>query len=158
MALYSPRRKDYRLEKGKGGECALCHPYKEQIICESKSWILIANWWPYNTGHVMLVTKRHIEDLTEMNESEKKELLPFIIKVVEVLRKEYNPTGFNIGVNLGQWSGGSVDHLHIHIVPRYKNDTGFTDIISGTSVVKETPWETAERLKKTLGERVELEA
>jgi len=154
MALYSPRRKEYKLEKGSGGKCALCNPYKEQIICESNAWILIANWWPYNTGHVMSITKRHIEDISELNEEEKREIVPFILKVVEVLRREYKPQGFNIGLNLGQWSGGSVDHLHIHIVPRYKNDTGFTDVISGTSVVRETPKETADRLRKILGTHI----
>ena len=65
-----------------------------------------------------------------------------------IIREEYSPSGFNIGYNLGRGSGASIEHLHMHIVPRYENEVGFLDVLAGVRVVVVDPAEVMERLRK----------
>jgi ATP adenylyltransferase len=67
---------------------------------------------------------------------------------IKVLKELYNPGGFNIGYNVGYCSGASIDHVHQHIVPRYKRELGFIDIISGAKIFIEDPKETLKKLKE----------
>ena len=64
------------------------------------------------------------------------------------LTEEYGPTGFNIGMNLGRPAGaGLLDHLHIHVVPRWEGDTNFMPIVSDTKVMPEALQQTYARLR-----------
>ena len=68
---------------------------------------------------------------------------------MDILDKEYMPQGFNIGFNIGEASGASIAHLHRHIVPRYKNELGFIDIVGGAKIYIEDPKETVKKIKKS---------
>jgi ATP adenylyltransferase len=64
----------------------------------------------------------------------------------------HNPCGYNIGYNMGQPAGASIDHLHLHLIPRYPNETGIADLIAGKRVLVEEPEETARRIRKLVAQ------
>ena len=70
-----------------------------------------------------------------------------LAKTITILDEEFKPSGYNIGYNIGEGSGASIPHLHQHIVPRYTNEIGFLDVLSGTRVIVNDPASTMERLK-----------
>jgi ATP adenylyltransferase len=99
----------------------------------------------------MIIPKRHISRIGEMTESEAAEMHQLLAKSIEILDEEFSPSGYNVGYNLGEGSGASIKHLHQHIVPRYSNEIGFLDVLSGTRVIVSDPVEVMEKLKLRFG-------
>lgn len=111
--------------------------------------MVILNIFPYNTGHLQVVPLRHTEKLEEMNDDEVSMLFIMAKKCMKLLSKTYKPCGFNVGINEGGCdAGGSINHLHVHIVPRYRRDFGFMETIAETKVIPESPKETFRALLK----------
>jgi len=137
-------------------ECILCairdnNPEVKNLeICRSESIICTVNLFPFNPGHLMLFPARHVIDPSEMTDQESLEMHHMLVRALDAIRQEFSPAGFNIGYNLGDESGASIAHLHCHLVPRYRNETGFLDVLAGTRVVVADPVEVMERLKKRL--------
>ncbi len=99
------------------------------IFCEIKEYILenelcyaIYDKYPVSEGHMLIITKRHIEDYFETTYDEKSSILDLIDKCKVMLDNKYSPDGYNIGINCGKYAGQTVMHLHTHIIPRYKGD------------------------------------
>jgi ATP adenylyltransferase len=89
------------------------------------------NKYPYNAGHLMVVPIRHKGELVALTASESNEFFELTRKSVTVLKKAMPVDGFNIGLNLGADAGAGIrDHIHIHIVPRFKGDTNFISVLS----------------------------
>ena len=135
-------------------ECILCAirdklPDVTQFeVYRTDDFIVSLNLYPYNPGHLMIFPTRHIEELAEMTDNEALLMHQLTSKAISVLKDEFNPSGFNIGYNLGTDSGASLYHIHQHIVPRYENEIGFIDIIGGTRVFVVDPLLVLEKLKK----------
>ena len=135
-------------------ECILCAirdklPEVTQLeVYRNDDFIVSLNLYPYNPGHLMVFPTRHIEELADMTDNEVLFMNQLTLKAITVLRDEYNPSGFNIGYNLGSDSGASLYHIHQHIVPRYRNEIGFIDIIGGARVFVIDPLVVQEKLKK----------
>jgi len=105
------------------------------------------NLYPYTAGHIMVVPLRHVALLEELNADERRELFDFCVLAVKVLKKALNPHGFNIGMNLGEAAGAGVeDHLHLHIVPRWRGDTNFMTVVGEVRVIPEDIEETWKKL------------
>jgi ATP adenylyltransferase len=134
-------------------ECILCAirdndpRVKNLNVHTTEKFIIAVNLFPFNPGHVMIFPKRHICGIGELTESEAAEMHYLLTKTITFLDEEFNPSGYNIGYNLGDGSGASIRHLHQHIVPRYANEVGFLDVLSGTRVIVSDPVEVVERLK-----------
>lgn len=122
---------------------------KALIIHRSPLSYLILNRFPYNPGHLMAVPFRATSDLTELTAAERADLMDEIVFGKEVLRAAVNPNGFNIGFNLGAAAGGSIAHLHAHIVPRWAGDTNFMPVIGQTRVLPESLDAMFRKLKAT---------
>ena len=73
-------------------------------------------------------------------------------KFIQVLDDIYHPQGFNLGYNMGRDAGGSIDHLHLHIIPRYRGEVGVVDIVAGQRMLVEPPDKTALRIAEYLRE------
>jgi ATP adenylyltransferase len=87
----------------------------------------------------MIVPKRHIACLSEMNDAERSEFFVVMEKMRRALVKSMRPHGFNIGMNIADVAGAGIpDHLHWHIVPRWKGDVNFMPVIAGTKVISES--------------------
>ena len=114
---------------------ALGDDAKALIIHRSPLSYLILNKFPYNPGHLLAVPFRAVTDLTELNTTERADLMDEIVFGEKVLREAINPNGLNIGFNLGSAAGGSILHLHAHIVPRWNGDNNFMPVIGQTRVL-----------------------
>lgn len=134
-------------------DCILCGvKEKNEIvpnlsIAETELSIVSVNLFPYNPGHIIIFPKRHIINYLELTEEESLDIHRLTQKTMRILEEEWRVQGFNIGYNLGKNSGGSIPHIHEHIVPRFPNEAGFLDVISNTRIVIYEPYKMLEDLK-----------
>jgi ATP adenylyltransferase len=108
------------------------------IVHRSRLCYLILNRFPYNPGHLLAVPFRNVADLTELDTAERADLMDEIILGKDILRAAVKPDGFNVGFNLGTAAGGSIAHLHAHIVPRWTGDTNFMPVLGDTRVLPQS--------------------
>jgi len=101
----------------------------------------------------MIVPKRHIIDPRSYLDSEVKSIDKWTRRILDVLDEIYDPSGYNIGYNIGNTAGASLEHLHLHIVPRFKNEIGFIDIIGGARVHVDDPKLAAKKLRQKLNSK-----
>lgn len=157
--LWAPWRMEYiKGEKERG--CVFCRRIKEKrdeenfILRRGKYTFLILNTFPYNNGHTLIVPYRHTGKFEELTKEEKEEIMNFLSLLLRVLKERLNPDGFNVGINLGEGAGAGIsDHLHIHVVPRWKEDTNFMPVISKVKVIPESLKKTYEKIKGGLEKR-----
>jgi ATP adenylyltransferase len=101
----------------------------------------------------MVVTYKQTPDLTGLTEQELADLMVLTRRCQQALTKVMRPDGFNIGINLGKCAGaGIVEHLHIHIVPRWSGDTNFMPVIADVGVLPEALKDVAAKLRATLAQ------
>lgn len=151
--LYAPWRYDYILKQKTKG-CILCEKYKanaddEQLIVKrGKLAYILMNLYPYNNGHLMIAPYRHVANLVDLTQDELVEIIKLVQLSEKVLRKVYQPDGFNVGINIGKAAGAGIDsHLHAHIVPRWNGDTNFLATFAETKVIPENIEEAYKKLK-----------
>ena len=121
---------------------------EELIIARGPLSYVILNRYPYNNGHLMVAPYRHVASLAGATEGELTELMRFTRDAELALTEAYQPHGINVGINLGRPAGaGVVDHVHIHLVPRWNGDTSFMSVIGNVRVLPEELESTAKRLK-----------
>jgi len=151
--LWAPWRMAY-IKSAKDEEgCIFCAKHRgnrdseNMILKRGKLTFILMNLYPYNNGHVMVSPYRHVPSLVDLTDEESLELMQFIALAMKAIRDALNPEGFNVGANIGSVSGaGIADHIHIHVVPRWKGDTNFMTVISNTKVMPETLEETYKKL------------
>lgn len=102
--------------------CPFCSSDSTRIILSNCHAIAIYDGFPVSAGHCLIIPKRHISSFFEATSEEQSALLDMLAEMQEVLVKERNPDGFNIGINDGEAAGQTVMHLHIHLIPRYAGD------------------------------------
>jgi ATP adenylyltransferase len=118
------------------------------IVANGHTCYVILNLYPYNNGHLMVVPKRHVATLATANEAELTELMQLTRFGEIALTEAYQPHGINVGVNIGRAAGaGVVDHVHIHLLPRWYGDSSFISSIGDTRVIPEELSQTAHRLR-----------
>jgi ATP adenylyltransferase len=106
------------------------------------------NKYPYANGHLLLAPKRHEKNLSNLSVEEYNDLSDALRRSIDVVRQAYNPTGINLGMNLGKCAGAGIeDHLHWHVVPRWEGDTNFMPVIGETRVIPQHLFESYDRLK-----------
>lgn len=118
------------------------------IVHRGELVFAILNAYPYAVGHLMVLPKRQIANLIELTADESLELWSTVTHASEVLKSEYKPHGLNVGLNLGPAAGGSVsEHLHVHIVPRWRGDANFMTTVANAKTISEPLIETAARIR-----------
>jgi ATP adenylyltransferase len=118
------------------------------IIHRGKLSYLILNRYPYNAGHLLAVPFRAATDLVELTAAERADLMDEIILGKQILTAAIKPDAFNVGFNLGSAAGGSIPHLHVHIVPRWGGDTNFMPVLADAKVIVEHLEEAWGRIRK----------
>jgi ATP adenylyltransferase len=116
------------------------------IVHRSRLGYLILNRFPYNPGHLLAVPFREVVDLEELTGEERADLMEEIVIGKRLLTAALKPDGFNVGFNLGRVSGGSIDHLHAHIVPRWGGDNNFMPVLGQTRILPQSLEATWSRL------------
>lgn len=118
------------------------------VLVRGRVCYVILNLYPYNSGHLMVAPNRHIGALSAATAEELSELMRFTRDAEVALTEAYQSQGINVGLNLGRPAGaGIVDHIHIHVVPRWAGDTNFMSVVGNTRVLPEDLSDTAKRLR-----------
>ena len=102
--------------------CVFCDIEPEQIITGSELSVAIHDRYPVSRGHMLIMPRRHVASLFELTESEYMDILSMMHRVKALHIADYQPDGWNIGVNEGESAGQTIMHLHIHMIPRYQGD------------------------------------
>ncbi len=151
--LWSPWRLAY-VTGASGGDngcvfCDLTAPGRDTlIIARGRACFVILNLYPYNNGHLMVMPTRHVANLQDTTGDERREMMELARLSEMALTEAYAPQGINVGINLGRPAGaGVLDHLHIHVVPRWNGDTNFMSVIGNTRVLPEDLAATRKRLE-----------
>ena len=116
------------------------------IVHRSRLSYLLLNRFPYNPGHLLAVPFREVVELEELSVEERADLMEEITLARRLLSEAMRPDGVNIGFNLGTQAGGSIAHLHGHIVPRWNGDNNFMPVLAQTRVLPQSLEATWERL------------
>jgi ATP adenylyltransferase len=122
------------------------------IVHRSPLSYLVLNRFPYNPGHLLAVPYREVIELEELSVPERADLMEEIVFARRLLSAAMKPDGFNIGFNLGAAAGGSIAHLHGHIVPRWNGDNNFMPVVGETRVLPQSLEATWDRLAATVGQ------
>jgi len=121
------------------------------VIARARTCFALLNTYPYNGGHLMVVPYKQVADLNGLTEEEMTDLLRLTRRCQNALTRVMKPDGFNIGLNLGKIAGaGILEHLHLHVVPRWQGDTNFMPVVAGTTVVPQALRELAAQLRAAL--------
>ena len=153
--LWSPWRLAY-VTGSKATGCVFCEaverstdPAREGLVLvRGRVSYVILNLYPYNNGHLMVVPNRHVDSFAAATADELTELLRFTRDAEIALTEAYQPQGINVGVNLGRAAGaGILEHVHIHLVPRWIGDTNFMPVIGNVRVLPEDLGDSARRLR-----------
>jgi len=102
-------------------DCPFCNIDRE-VLASSDLCLAMYDKYPVNKGHVLVLPKRHVGDYFELSEAEVEDVWKLVSDVKVFLESEFNPAGFNVGFNVGVVAGQTVDHVHIHVIPRYAGD------------------------------------
>ena len=151
--LFVPNKMPYAKGKNRPDvACILCAIVEKDEKVErlevhrTERFTISLNLYPYSPGHLLIFPNRHVIDVRELNPQEVLNLHELQCLCFEVLTRAYQPRGYNVGYNMGDASGASIPHLHLHVVPRYPRELGFMDVIGGARIIIEDPNATQEKL------------
>jgi len=117
------------------------------VVHETPRMIVSLNLYPYNPGHLIMFPRRHVRDVRELSAEERLDCDGTTRLCLDVLDATHGPSAYNIGYNMGLVAGASIEHLHMHIIPRYPREIGIADLVAGQRVLVEDPIETMTRLR-----------
>ena len=146
MRLWAPWRYQYiRTAGAKTDSCIFCFgdidedERKHRLIVHVDPHALVMlNRYPYNNGHLMVAPRRHVASPELLTRQERGIISELVSECCVQLRKALNPSGLNLGANLGRSAGaGIADHMHWHIVPRWDGDTNFMPVLASTRVLSQ---------------------
>jgi ATP adenylyltransferase len=154
--MWTPWRMAYIRREPRPG-CIFCEMLDTEddraqlILHRGKLAFLVLNKYPYNNGHLMAVPYRHMDTVEALTPEETVDMMSLVSLGIRALRLTSKPEGFNIGVNLGKIAGaGVLDHVHIHIVPRWGGDTNFMPVLADVRLIPQDLNETYDELKGAL--------
>src|SRR5689334_6397671 len=153
--LWSPWRLAYVTGTSTTSGCIFCDAAlaadsdrESLVLARGRHVYVILNLYPYNNGHLMVVPNRHVGSLAAATPDELNEMMRLTRDAEIALTEAYQPQGINVGINLGRPAGaGVLDHVHVHLVPRWNGDTNFMSVVGTTRVLPEDLHQSAARLK-----------
>ena len=163
--LWSPWRSQYIESFNTGKEkssCVFCDAVDANLeddkclkVYDGKKCFVMLNLYPYNSGHTMIIPKRHLSKYDELEEDEMNEVMKISKIVMRALENIMKPQGFNFGANLGKAAGAGIDdHLHFHLLPRWNGDTNFMPALGEVKIISQDLIQTkkllVEAIKKQL--------
>jgi len=154
--LFAPWRFAYVSSHDPAADCIFCTAAgggeRSLTLHRGERTFALLNRFPYTSGHAMVAPLAHVAEFAALDGETLTELMVTARRLVEALSKVYRPHGFNIGFNLGEAAGaGVLDHLHLHVVPRWRGDTNFMSVSAGTRVLPEDLETTRDKLVHALG-------
>jgi len=157
--LIVPNKLSYVRGERPDVECILCAIRDRDTrvtrleVLRTELMIVSLNLFPYNPGHLLIFPLKHLTDIRQFSQEEVLQLHSLQKRAMQVLESLYSPTGFNIGFNVGRTSGASIEHIHCHLIPRYRNEIGLVEMLGeGSRVLVEEPLVTLEKLRKAFAQ------
>ena len=156
--LWAPWRMAYVAgDRPAVGSCFLCDAIRGDdddallVVERAPLTVSLLNRFPYNSGHLMVVPRRHVSDPRDLQPDEGAALLTGVQRALRASDEALHPDGYNVGFNLGTAAGGSADHLHQHVVPRWTGDTNYMPVLGDVKVIPEHLQATAATLRQAFG-------
>jgi ATP adenylyltransferase len=141
--LWAPWRLEYIQQADEQEGCFFCRaadgPDEDGLVVHrGEQAFVVLNKYPYASGHLMVAPFRHVGDFGELENDEALEIHRLAAQGLGALAAAYEPQGYNLGWNLGRIAGaGIVDHIHLHVVPRWAGDTNFMPVLADAKVLPE---------------------
>ena len=154
--LWTPWRYAYLSTTDQATTCVFCEQQKTSdreafIVYRGRHCFIMLNIYPYTSGHVLIVPYQHLDSLAQLPSEAAQEMMALAQRMESVLRQVYQPSGINLGMNLGKAAGAGVaGHIHMHVLPRWVADANFITVVGETRVLPETLEQTWERLRPAL--------
>jgi ATP adenylyltransferase len=150
--LWAPWRLEYVSQADETPGCPLCAEaageVAESLVVHRgvKAFVLL-NKFPYSSGHLLVAPYEHTGELSALDDETALEIHRLGLQGMDALLANYRPGGFNLGWNLGRAAGaGIVDHVHLHVVPRWGGDTSFMPVLADAKVLPEHLFDSRERI------------
>ncbi|MDO8538159.1 MAG: HIT family protein [archaeon] len=126
-------------------KCLFCNLYEkhEELLADTEYFYAVYDTAPVSKGHALIIPKQHIVSFFDLDEDQVVEMFEAIRMVKEQIEEEYHPDGYNIGINEGLAAGRSINHLHVHLIPRYAGDSlvkGGVRNVLGKYVAEDEAW------------------
>ena len=140
--IFSPRRGLWKAHKS-DVPCIFCaiaegNPnIEEKVLYNDKINMVLMNIFPYTRGHLEVVPVKHYTDINDIDSEEIKNLFCLVQRAISLINEVIKPDGINVGLNLGKAAGASIEHIHIHIVPRFEIESGFMETTANTRIIDE---------------------
>jgi len=150
--LWAPWRLEYIVQADDETGCIFCRATtlddeEGLVVSRGSSAFVLLNKFPYSSGHLMVASYRHVGEFAELTDEEALEVHRLGERGMAALAETYEPQGYNLGWNLGRIAGaGIVDHVHVHVVPRWAGDTNFMPVLADVKVLPEHLSETRVKL------------
>ena len=154
--LWSPWRYQYVTGSRPRSACIFCDFAKSPdqdrenlVVYRGALNLIVLNRFPYSSGHVMIAPYEHVDTLEAASPETVQEMMLLTRKGQSRLGEIYRPSGYNIGMNLGESAGaGIAEHIHMHLLPRWAGDTSFITTVAETRVLPEDLDETWQKLSQ----------
>jgi ATP adenylyltransferase len=154
--LWAPWRLEYITQADEQHGCVFCAEADGELagddsllVHRDEAALVILNKFPYSSGHLLVAPMRHVGELAGLTDEEALAVHRLGVVGVNALGRVYGPDGFNLGWNLGRPAGaGIVDHVHLHVVPRWSGDTNFMPVLADVKVLPEHLLATRDRLRE----------
>jgi ATP adenylyltransferase len=147
--IFAPWRMEY-IAGQKAEGCVFCKcsiRCDDFVLYEGKNVFVMMNKFPYVTGHLMIIPNRHAGKYENLSQEERKEMFNLLETALKALREAMNPSGFNVGMNIGKVAGAGIEeHIHLHVIPRWEGDTNFMSVVGNVRVIPEDVETTATKL------------
>ncbi len=154
--LWAPWRLEYVQAADEQPGCVFCTALdgddeERLVVYRGERAFVLLNKFPYSSGHLMVAPVRHVGEYAELADEEALEIHRLAARALDALAGVYAPDGYNLGWNLGRVAGaGVVDHVHLHVVPRWTGDTNFMPVLADVKVLPEHLSDTRRKLAAAL--------
>ena len=141
--LWAPWRLEYIQQADEREGCVFClaaagDDEATLVVNRGAAAFVLLNKFPYSSGHLMVAPLRHVGEFGELTDEEALEIHRLAERGIAALAETYTPQGYNLGWNLGRIAGaGVLDHVHLHVVPRWAGDTNFMPVLADVKVMPE---------------------
>jgi len=157
--LWSPWRYQYVTGWRPRSGCIFCdfanspeNDRENLVVYRAKLNLILLNRFPYSSGHIMIAPYEHVDTLEAASPETVQEMILLTREAQRRLRDVYRPSGFNIGMNIGESAGaGIAGHIHMHLLPRWSGDTSFITTVAETRVLPEDLDETWRKIHQAFG-------
>jgi len=102
--------------------CPFCYPSPDRILLQNELCLALYDGYPVSRGHTLIVPRRHVSSVFELSVEETAEIWKMVETARQVLLATEGAEAFNIGINDGPAAGQTIDHAHVHLIPRHRGD------------------------------------